>query len=82
MAATQLSYLDLALDKFAITDTDQDAESFVQLIKRKINFAHGDAPGDACEMANYTFRKKAPFSSLLQAPPVEWYENNNTNATT
>ena len=73
---------DLAMDKFSGTDPDQDDESFVQLIERKINFALGDAPGDAVELANYTFRKKALFSSLLRGPAAEWYESNITNATT
>ena len=81
MAAAHLAYPDLAVDKFSGTDLDQDAESFIQLIERQINFALGDAPGDAGELANYTFRKKA-FSSLLRGPAAEWYENNITNATT
>ena len=70
------------MDKFSGTDPDQDAESFIQLIERKINFALGDAPGDVGELANYTFRKKALFSSLLRGPAAEWYENIITNATT
>ena len=82
MANTHLAYPDLAIDKFSGTDPDQDAESFIRLIERKINFALGDAPGDAVELANYTFRKKALFSSLLRGPAAEWYESNITNATT
>ena len=82
MANTHLAYPDLAIDKFSGTDPDQDAESFVQLIERKINFALGDAPADAGELVNYTFRKKALFSSLLRGPAAEWYESNITNATT
>ena len=82
MAAAHLAYPDLAVDKFSGTGPDQDAESFIQLIERKINFAPGDAPGDAGELANYTFRKKALFSSLLRGPAAEWYESNITNATT
>ena len=82
MAAAHLAYPDLAVDKFCGTDLDQDAESFIQLIERKINFALGDAPGDAGALANYTFRKKALFSSFLRGPAAEWYESNITNATT
>ena len=82
MANAHLAYPDLAIDKLSGTDLDQDAESFIQLIERKINFALGDAPGDAGELANYTFRKKALFSSLLRGPAAEWYESNITNATT
>ena len=82
MANTHLAYPDLAIDKFSGTDPDQDAESFIQLIERKINFALGDAPGDAAELLNYTFRKKALFSSLLRGRAAEWYESNFTNATT
>ena len=82
MANAHLAYPDLAIDKFSGTDPDQDAESFIQLNERKINFALGDAPADAGELANYTFRKKALFSSLLRGPAAEWYESNITNATT
>ena len=82
MANTHLAYPDLAIDKFSGTDPDQDAESFIQLIERKISFALGDAPGDAGELVNYTFSKKALFSSLLRGPAAEWYESNITNATT
>ena len=81
MAYTHLAYPDLALDKFSGTEPDQDAESFIQLIERKINSALGDAHGDADELANYAFRKKALFSSLLRGAAAEWYENNITNAT-
>ena len=44
MANTHLAYPDLASDKFSTTDHGQDAEPFVQLIARNINFALGDAP--------------------------------------
>ena len=82
MANTHLTYLYLAIDKFSGTDPDQDAETFIELIERKINFAPGDAPADAGELANHTVRKKALFSSLIRGPAAEWYENNITNATT
>ena len=82
MANTHLGYPDLAIDKFSDTDPDQDAESFIQLIERKINFAPEDAPADAGELVNYTFRKKALFSFLLRGPAAEWYENHITNTTT
>ena len=79
MAKTHLAYPDLAIDKFS----GKNPECFIQIIERKMNFALGDAaPGDVGELANYTFRKKAPFSSLLRGPAAEWYENNITNATT
>ena len=81
MAATHLAYPDLALDKFSGTDPDQDAESFIQLIERKINFALGDAPANPDALANYNFRKKALFSSLLRGPAAEWYESNVEAAT-
>ena len=82
MANTHLAYPDLTLDKFSGTDPDQDAESFVQLIERKINFAFGDAPADPDDLVSYTFRKKALFSSLLRGPAAECYENNIEKATT
>ena len=82
MTATLLAYPDLAIDSFSGTGPYQDAESFIQLIERKINFALEDATGDAAELANYTFRKKALFSSLLCGPAAEWYESNFTHAST
>ena len=82
MANTYFAYPDLAIDNFSGTDPDQDVESFIQLIERKINFAVRDAGGDAGEPANYTFRKKTLFSSLLRGPTAEWCQNNITNATT
>ena len=62
MAKTHLAFSDLAIDKFSGTDPDQDAESFIQVVERKIIFPHGDAPGAAGELVNYTFKKKALFS--------------------
>ena len=82
MANTHLADPDLAIDKFSGTDPDQDAEFFIQLIDRKVNFALGDLSADAGELANYTFRKEALFSSVLRGPAHESYENNITNATT
>ena len=82
MANTHLTYPDLASDNFSGTDPDQDAESFVQLIERKINFALGDAPADPDDLVSYTFRKKGLSSSLLRGPAEEWYENNIEKATT
>ena len=51
-------------------------------MEQTINFAPGDARGDAGELANYTLRKKARFSSLFPEPAAEWYEKSITNATT
>ena len=70
MANTHLAYPDLAIDKLSGTDPDQDAESFVQLIERKISFALGDAPADAGELVNYTFRKKALFLLYSEDQPL------------
>ena len=81
MANTHPAYPDLASDKFSGTDPDHDAESFVQLIEKKINFALGDAPADPDDLVSYTFRKKSLFSSLLRGPAAEWYEKNFENAT-
>ena len=74
MAATHLAYPDLALDKLSGTDPDQDAESFKQLIERKINFALGDAPANPDALVNYNFRKKALSSSLLRGPLLNGME--------
>ena len=61
MAAAHLAYPDLAVDNFSGTDPDQNAQSFIQLIERKINFAHGDAFADAGELVNYISRRKRCF---------------------
>ena len=82
MAFTHLAYPDLVIDKIFGTDPDQDTESIIHPIEPKVTLALGDASEDASDLANYTFRKKALFSSLVQAPGVEWYENKVTNATT
>ena len=82
MANTHLAYLDLAIDKASGTDPDQDAESFIQLVKRNINFALREAPGDAGGLVNYTLRKEALFCFIIRGPTAEWYENNITTATT
>ena len=81
MANTLLAYPDVAIDMLSGTDPHQHAEPFIQKVERKINFALGDAPEEAGELASYTFRKKALFF-LLRAPAAELYENNITNATT
>ena len=79
MANTHLPYPDLAIEKFSGTDPDQVTETFIQLIERKINSALGDAPENAGELANYTFRKKALFFSLLRGPVAreQSYQRNN-----
>ena len=69
MAETHLADPDLALDKFAGTDPDQDAESFIQLIERKINFAIGDALVNPDALANYNFRKRISFPLYLKLLP-------------
>ena len=81
MTATHLANPDLASDKISGTNPDQDAKSFLQLIEQKINFALGDAPANPDALTNYTFRKKALFSSLLRGPAVEWYESSVEAAT-
>ena len=82
MANIHIAYSELAIDEVSGTDPDQDAESFSQLIERKIKTAPRHAPGDAGELANYTFRKTALFSFLLRARAAEWYVNKTLNATT
>ena len=59
MDDTHLAYPDLTFDKFSGTHPDQDAESFIQLIERKINCALGDAPADAGELVSDILRKKS-----------------------
>ena len=56
MAATHLAHSDLALDKLSGSDHNQDADSFIQLVERKINFALGDAPANPDALGIDTFR--------------------------
>ena len=78
MANTHLAQPDFASDKFSCTDPDQEVESFVQLIERKMNFA----PADLDDFASYPFRIKPLFSSLLQGPTGERYKKNIEKTTT
>ena len=73
MAAAHLAYPDLAVERFSGNDPDQDVDSFVQLIERKINFSLGDGPANAEQLVDYNFRIKAHFSSLLRGPAAERY---------
>ena len=82
MANTHLAYPDLAINKFSGTDPDQDAELFIQLIERKINFALGDRACRCWSTGKLHFQEKALFPSLLRGPATEWYESNITKATT
>ena len=52
MAAAHLAYPDLALDKSSGTDPDQDTESFIQLIDRKITFTFGHASANPDALVN------------------------------
>ena len=61
MAAIHLAYPDLALDKFCGTDSDQDIESFLQLLKGNMRFNVGDTPANPDALANYIFHKKLSF---------------------
>ena len=72
----------LAINKVSGMGRNQDTESFIQLIEKKINCAFGDAPGDAHETANHTFREIALFSYLVRGPAAEQYANNIMNGTT
>ena len=56
--------------KFSGADPDQDAETFIQLIERKINFAPGDASADAGELTNLTCREKALFFFYSEDKPL------------
>ena len=69
-AAVYLAYTDPAVYKLSGTDPDQDVKSFVQIIKRKVNFAREDAPTNAKQLADYIFCKKVsfPFHLEVQLP--------------
>ena len=66
MVATHLDYPDIALDKYSVTHSDQDAEPFTRLIEPKNKFALADGPANPDALANYTFCKKSLF--LLKLP--------------
>ena len=81
-AQNTVTFPELVLDKFSGNDPDQDAKSFLTTVENKINFSLGSEPVDNAELARYTFRKKALFSSLLRGPAAEWYEATVDDATT
>ena len=66
MAPTHVAYLDLAIDFFSGKDPDQDAESLIQLIKRKINLVFEDAPGDAAVFGKLRYQEESAI--LFLAP--------------
>ena len=68
MAAVHLAHPEFTMDKFPGSHPDQDAESLIQLIGRKINFAFADAPTDAGQLTTHTFRKKFFFAFYSEAP--------------
>ena len=67
IAAAHHAYPDITSDKFFATDLDEDAESSIQLIERKINFALGDASANPDAVANYTSSKKHCFLLYSEA---------------
>ena len=73
LASLHLDYPDIALDEFSDTDSDQDAESFIQLTERKLKVALGYGPANLDALDKYTFRKKVLSSSLLRGHASEWY---------
>lgn len=90
MADTLLVHPGITSDLFTGDDPNEDAESFVRSVERKINFTLGAQrpalnPADGHnaaainnrneEIERYNFRRKALFSSLLKGSAAEWYEN-------
>ena len=61
MVNTHLAYSGMVFNKVSGTDPDQSAESFAQLIGRKVSFPLGDAPAHPDDLASYTFQKKHYF---------------------
>ena len=59
-----LAYPDLALDKFSGTDPDQDSESFIQLLERKLKFALGYAPANPDALVKLHLSKKSTIFFL------------------
>ena len=59
MTNTHLAYLDLAIDKLSGTEPNQDAETFIQLIERKIKSALGYAPPDAGDLGKLQFQEES-----------------------
>ena len=70
MAKTHLAYPDLVIEKISGTDPDQDAESFIQLIERKINFALRDALADAGELATTLSGRERYFLLCSKDQPL------------
>ena len=77
LANTHLVYKP-TLKNFSGTDLEQDAESFLQLIGRRIIFASGGCPATWQILPP---PKKALFPLQLRQPATRWNENNSEAAT-
>ena len=69
------SYPDIALEKFTVLDSSEDAQEFFSLIQRKIQFSLVTKdPADADLQAAYDARQIASFGSILRGPAAQWFE--------
>ena len=72
--ANIVAYPDLALEKFTGLDPSEDAQDFLNLINKKIDFSLGIRPADPGDQPVYDARKQALFGSVLRGPAAEWFE--------
>ena len=76
--ANVVAYPDIALEKFTGLDPSEDAQDFINLIIRKIQFSLGTRPAaDPDQAAVYDARQRALFGSVLRGPAAQWFESLN-----
>ena len=71
--AQVVAFPDIALEKFTGLDSSEDAQTFIDLIERKIGFSLGLTPDDADEQELFDHRRKQLFGSLLCCPAQDWF---------
>ena len=71
--AQVVEFPDIALEKFTGLDSSEDAQTFIDLIERKIAFSLCLRPDDADELELFDHRRKQLFGSVLCGPAQVWF---------
>ena len=71
--AQVVAFPDIALEKFTGLDSSEDAQTFIDLIERKIGFNLCLRPDDAVEQELFDYRRKQLFGSVLCSPAHDWF---------
>ena len=64
---------DIALEKFTGLDSSEEAQTFIDLLERKIGFSLGLRPDNADEQELFDHRRKQIIGSVLRGPAQDWF---------